>query len=194
MDQKIKEIEKLERALSHIDSARVNINQTFKELKEVILNTEDEIERLAQEKEHLIKVEKEQEKQISGLTSDQMNLLKEYEQVKVELEKFAKVATEGGVMKIEDMKETLSVYRVLLLEIFQSQPHFKILHVLHGDADEMGYEQLKGATGISGVGILHACHELAAASLIDFNTDTKHVKLIRRLFPKRELKLETKFR
>ncbi len=120
-----------------------------------------------------------------------MKLLKEYEQVKEELEKFAKVASDDGIIKLEDMKETLAVYRILLEDIFQSQPHFKVLHVLHGDADSMSFDQLKGATGISGVGILHACHELAAASLIDFDTDTKYVKLIRRLFPKRELKLDT---
>ncbi len=197
MDQKTdedKEIAKLENALGYIDNAQISINQTFKELHKIIKNTESTIEQLAKEKDDLKRIEKEQEAQISGLNSEQMVLLKEYEQVKEELEKFAKIATVDGVVKIEDMKETLSVYRVLLDEIFQSQPHFKVIHVLHGDAEEMDIEQIKGATGIAGVAILRACHELAAAHLIDFDLDTKHVKLIRRLFPKRVLKLENDLR
>ena len=86
---------------------------------------------------------------------------------------------------IENMRATLSIYRVLLEEIYSSQPHFKVLFLLHA-IDEMTADQLKGASGIGGAMILRACHELRRADLIKFDEDTHVAKLIKRFFPKKK--------
>jgi predicted transcriptional regulator len=119
-----------------------------------------------------------------------MIILKEYEGVKEELEKITLMASGEDEFRIEDMRATLSIYRVLLEEIYSSQPHFKVLFLLHGATDEMTVDQIKGASGIGGVAILRAIHELNRAELISFDEDTHVVKLLKRFFPKKIKKTE----
>jgi DNA repair exonuclease SbcCD ATPase subunit len=186
--EEITEIKKLESALDLMNSARSNMNAMFEGMAKIINTTRSTLLSLEDEKKRLEKIKEEQEREISGLTNDQMKLLKEYEQVKEELEKFTKIASGDGEITIDNMKSTLAIYRVLLEEIWQSQPHYRVLYLLHGDAEEMDVEQLKGASGVSGAMILHACHELAKKDLITFDIETKRAKLVRRLFPRRQKK------
>ncbi|MHA1473982.1 MAG: hypothetical protein ACTSQ5_02220, partial [Promethearchaeota archaeon] len=134
---------------------------------------------LEEQKIELEEKAKEQEQEISGLTNDQMILLSEYESVKEELEKITLMASGENEFRIEDMRATLSIYRILLEEIYSSQPHFKVLFLLHGATDEMSIDQ------IGGVAILRAVHELNRAELINFDEDTHVVKLVKRFFPKK---------
>lgn len=158
------ELAKLDIALKQLDDA-----------KDTIKNAKDSI--------------RAQAKEISGLSVQQQALLKEYEVLKGELEKISRVAVGDGMeIKIEDMQAALAIYRVLIEEIWQGQPHFKVLYLLHGDADELHIDKLKGATGISPAMVIHACQELAKVNLVSYDIETKKVKLIKRLFPKREKK------
>lgn len=179
-----KEIKKLDAAKMIMQSAQKNMIEMFGGIEKIIENTKTSFINLDAEKSRLDQIRKEQENKISGMTDEQAKLLKEYEAVKEELEKFTRMAVADGEVRIEDMKATLTIYRILLEEIWQSQPHFKVLWLLHGDQEEMDVDQLKGASGIGGAMILHACHELAKANLITFSMETKKAKLIRRLFPK----------
>ena len=194
-DEPSSELKKLEAALDLVFSAEANMKGLFDGLVKIINRTKDNFIALEQQKtileEQKIELEvkaKEQEQEISGLTQDQMQLLKEYESVKGELEKITRMASGEGEFRIEDMRATLSIYRVLLEEIYSSQPHFKVLFLLHGDADEMTVDQLKGASGIGGAVILRSVHELNRANLVSFNEDTHTAKLIKRFFPKRKKK------
>jgi hypothetical protein len=194
-DQEI--LEKLEGALDLVFSAETNMKSLFDGLIQIINNTKNNFISLEHQKkileEQKIELEqkaKKQAKEISGLTNDQMILLKEYEGVKEELEKITLMASGEDEFRIEDMRATLSIYRVLLEEIYSSQPHFKVLFLLHGATDEMTVDQIKGASGIGGVAILRAIHELNRAELISFDEDTHVVKLLKRFFPKKIKKTE----
>ncbi|MHA1584152.1 MAG: hypothetical protein ACTSVU_10170 [Promethearchaeota archaeon] len=182
------ELEKLNAALEVLAESRKDMMGTFNQLEKVIRTTKVTIQDLEQQKSELEQVSKNQEKKISGLNEDQFKLLQEYEQVKEELEKITKLA--GGIetknFNISDMKNTLKLYNVLANKILNFTPHFRILNILHGDAEEMDLETIKESTGINGATVLHACHDLARAKLIEFNVDSKHVQLINRIFPKKE--------
>ncbi|QEE17657.1 hypothetical protein DSAG12_03494 [Promethearchaeum syntrophicum] len=185
-------LRKLEAALDLVFNAESNMKGLFDGLVNIINNTKNNFISLEHQKKILedqkIELEqkaKKQAKEISGLTNDQMLLLKEYESVKEELEKITRMASGEDEFRIEDMRATLSIYRVLLEEIYSSQPHFKVLFLLHGATDEMTVDQLKGASGIGGVAILRAIHELNRAELINFDEDTHVAKLIKRFFPKK---------
>lgn len=183
-----KEIEKINAAVKIMDAAQKNLIEMFRGIETIMGNTKNAIIQLDSEKQNLEKIKNDQANQISGLTDKQKQLLKEYEGVKEELEKFTKMAIAEGEVKIEDMKATLMIYRILLEEIWQSQPHFKVLYLLHGDKEEMTVDDIKSASGVSGAMVLRACHELSKANLISFDMDNKKAKLIKRLFPKKEKK------
>ncbi len=186
-----KEIKKLDAALNIVHTAQKNLTEMFGGIEKIIGNSKKTLLSLEEEKQNLELIKQEQESQISGLTDQQKQLLKEYAAVKEELEKFTRMAVEdGGEIKLEDMQATLAIYRVLLEEIWQSQPHFKVLWLLHGDRDQMTVEQLKSASGISGAMVLRACHELSHANLIEFDPDNKTAKLVRRLFSRKSKKKE----
>ena len=187
------EIQRLNNAMQLLKKAEMKVSDIFDGLAEVIQNTKQDIINLEAERKELREAKEnlqikadQQQKEISGLTNEQKELLKEYEEVKEELEKFTKVATSIGTINLEDMRATLSIYGKLFKEVFASRPHFKILYMLHGDIQSMSLDQLKGAMGIGGALILRACHELANANLIEFDENTHNIKLLKRFFPKRE--------
>ena len=129
------------------------------------------------------------DQKIGSLTEEQQRLLGEYESLKVELKKLAKVAEEAEETEFnfERIKALLTIYAVLIEEIWQGQPHYRILLVLHGDKEEMSREEIKKTTGISGAFVLRAVQELAKVDLVEYNEDTSTVKLKRRLFKREEL-------
>lgn len=187
------EYSKLDSAHTFLHAARSNINEILTNLEKIIDHTRADVtdlelqkKELEIQKRRLEERAKAQEAEITGLTQEQKVLLHEYEQVKVELEKFTKAAAGDSAVKFEDIRASLTIYRVLLEEVYQSQPHFKILLILHGDTEQMNLSQLQLATGFSGTALLYAVHELSRAHLIEFNEDTHMVTLIKRFFPKRE--------
>ena len=118
------ELKKLEAALDLVFSAEANMKGLFDGLVKIINKTKDNFNSLEQQKQiledqkiELEKKAKKQAKEISGLTQNQMNLLKEYEGVKEELEKITRMASGDDEFRIEDMRATLAIYRVLLEEI-----------------------------------------------------------------------------
>ena len=143
---------------------------------------EEETKKLELEKE-------ERDQKIGSLTEEQVKLLDEYQNVKVELEKFMKVAeeAESAEYNFERVRALLSIYSVLVSEIWQGQPHYRILMTLHGEKEEMTREQIKTTTGIGGAFVLHSVQELAKVGLVEYDMDTSTVKLIKRLFPKKAL-------
>lgn len=187
------ELDKLDAALNLLRNTRKNITQLFSELEGIISTTKLDIVELREqqgfleeEKLRLQKRAEEQQKEITGLTQEQHQLLEEYANVKLELEKLTKLASGDENVSIQDMRAALSIYTSLFQEVYSTEAHFKILLLLHGESGEMTIEQLKGASGIEGAVILRACHELHKAKLIKFDFDSKTAKLERRLFPERK--------
>lgn len=177
-----KEKEKLELEKKQLEEAKNKLESEKKLLETEKKKLEEETKKLELEKE-------ERDQKIGSLTEEQMKLLDEYQKVKVELEKFMKVAEEAGEAEynFERVRALLSIYSVLVSEIWQGQPHYRILMTLHGEKEEMTREQIKTTTGIGGAFVLHSVQELAKVGLVEYDMDTSTVKLIKRLFPKKAL-------
>ncbi|MCF2139988.1 MAG: hypothetical protein K9W44_08035 [Candidatus Lokiarchaeota archaeon] len=187
------ELDKLDEALKLVRTTKTNISHLFNELERVISTTKLDIIELREQQEYLeeekIRLQKkaqDQQKAISGLTQEQHQLLEEYANVKLELEKLTKLASGDENVSIQDMRATLAIYTSLFSEVYSTEAHFKILLLLHGESGEMTIEQLKNASGIGGAIILRACHELHKANLIHFDFETKTATLVNRLFPERK--------
>ena len=145
--------------------------------------------KLEESTEKLEKEKQERDQKIGDLTGEQMKLLDEYKKVKVELQKFMTSAEEAehAEFNFERVRALLSIYSVLVSEIWQGQPHYRILMVLHGQKLTMSREEIKNTTGISGAFVLRAIQELAKVGLVEYDMDTNIVKLKKRLFPKNAL-------
>ncbi|MBN1802107.1 MAG: hypothetical protein JW891_11405 [Candidatus Lokiarchaeota archaeon] len=171
-----------------------NLMETIKNrLEKREQQLEEEKERLEQQKKKLeeetkkLELEKqEKDKKIGALNAEQLKLLDEYEKVKIELKKFAQTAAqqEEAELNFEKIQALLSIYRVLIEEIWQGQAHYRILHVLHGAKDSMNRQELKNSTGVAGAFVLRSVQELARVDLIDYDEETGTATLKRRLYPK----------
>ena len=177
-----KEKEKLEQEKIQLEKAKNKLEIEKQLLETEKIKLEEETKKLELEK-------KERDQKIGSLTEEQMKLLDEYKKVKVELEKFMTAAEEAehAEFNFERVRALLSIYSVLVSEIWQGQPHYRILKILHGEKEEMTRDQIKNTTGIGGAFVLHSVQELAKVGLVEYDMDTNTVKLIKRLFPKKAL-------
>ncbi len=176
------EKEKLENEKKQLENEKISLEADKKEL-------ELDKTKLEKEKNTLELEKQERDKKIGALSEEQVKLLDEYERLKVELKKFASAAAEAedAEFNFERIKALLSIYTVLIEKIFQGQPHYRILMVLHGQKLTMSREEIKNTTGISGAFVLRAIQELAKVGLVEYDMDTNIVKLKKRLFPKKAL-------
>ena len=165
-----------------LEDEKNRLEQHEKELVEEKAVLEEETQKLEREKQ-------ERDQKIGAMSEEQVKLLEEYSKVKVELKKFAQASADQEEMELnfDRIQALLSIYRVLIEEIWQGQPHYRVLFTLHGEKEEMTREELKNTTGIGGAFILRSVQELAKVGLLDYNEDTGTAKLIKRLFPKKAL-------
>jgi len=164
-----------------IENSLRSVEDNFKQFIEVLETAKTELGILENEQE-----KQERDQKIGSLTEEQKRLLKEYASLKVELKKFAKLAEEAESqdLDVERITALLSIFRVLVEKIWQGQPHYKVLKVLHGERKVMTREELKNTTGIGGAYILRAVQELANVDLVEHNIDTGTVTLKQRLYSK----------
>ncbi|MFX1571742.1 MAG: hypothetical protein ACFFB0_03260 [Promethearchaeota archaeon] len=176
------EKEKLEHEKMQLEGEKTKLEAEKKQLEFDKLKLEEETEKLEKEKQ-------ERDQKIGSLTEEQMRLLDEYKSVKVELQKFMIAAEEAeeAEYNFERVRALLSIYTVLVSDIWQGQPHYQILKLLHGEKEEMTRDQIKSTTGIGGAFVLHSVQELAKVGLVEYDMDTSKVKLKERLFPKKAL-------
>ncbi|MFW9818075.1 MAG: hypothetical protein ACFFE5_00580 [Candidatus Thorarchaeota archaeon] len=191
-------------ALINLESDKEALSKAKETLENEKKLLEEEKTKLESEKQNLerdkIKLEEETKKlelekherdqKIGSLTEEQMKLLDEYQKVKVELSKFMKAAEEAeeAEYNFERVRALLSIYTVLVSEIWAGQAHYRILLTLHGDKEVMTRDELKTTLGIGGAFVLHSVQELAKVGLVEYDMDTSTVKLKNRLFPKKALK------
>jgi len=179
--------------LSHdkelLESEKEQLEQATIMLEKDKASLESQKQLLETEKQKLEKEKEEKEEKIGELTSEQLRLLDEYKNLKIELKKFMKIAQdqEESEFNFERIKALLSITMLLIQEIWQGQPHYRILLTLHGEREEMTREQLKNTTGISGAMVLRAIHELVKIDLVEYDEERSLVKLKKRLFEKKAL-------
>lgn len=193
-------------ALLTLESDKVELSNEKEKLEKEKIFLEQEKSSLETEKQQLeidkktleegtrkLELEKqEKDQQIGSLTEEQMKLLDEYQKVKVELSKFMTAAeeAENAEYNFERVRALLSIYSVLVSEIWSGQAHYRILLTLHGDKEVMTRDELKTTLGIGGAFVLHSVQELAKVGLVEYDMDTHSVKLIERLFPKKALEVK----
>jgi len=181
-----KDKEQLSRDKELLEGEKLQLEQATKMLEADKSQLELEKANLENEKKKLEQEKQERDQKIGSLTEEQKRLLKEYASLKVELKKFAKLAEEAESqdLDVERITALLSIFRVLVEKIWQGQPHYKVLKVLHGERKVMTREELKNTTGIGGAYILRAVQELANVDLVEHNIDTGTVTLKQRLYSK----------
>ena len=172
-----------------LEQEKNRLEQHEKQLVEEKARLEAHEKQLEEETRNLEKEKLERDQKIGAMTEEQVKLLDEYEKVKVELKKFAQASADQEEMELnfERIQALLSIYRVLIEEIWQGQPHYRVLYTLHGEKEEMTREELKNTTGVGGAFILRSVQELAKVGLLNYDEDTGTAKLIKRLFPKKAL-------
>ena len=190
-------LEEEKEQLSHdkklLESEKQQLELATKGLEADKLKLEKDKSYLEEETKKLAREKQERDQKIGELTGEQLRLLDEYKNLKIELKKFAKIAQdqEESEFNFERIKALLSITMLLIEEIWQGQPHYRILMTLHGDKEEMSREEIKNTTGISGAMVLRAVHELSNIKILEYNEDTSMVKLKRRLFEKKALEKKT---
>ncbi len=177
-----KDKDQLSRDKKTLEAEKIQLEQVKAKLEKDKQTLEEGAKKLELEKQ-------ERDQKIGTMTEEQKRLLKEYEKVKIELSKFAKLAeeAESHELNFERITALLSIFRVLVEKIWQGQPHYRILMTLHGDKETMTREELKNTTGIGGAYILRAVQELANVELVDHDIDTSQVTLRQRLYSKKAL-------
>jgi chromosome segregation ATPase len=181
--------EELSNEKEKLEAEKIRLEVEKARLETEKLQLEVDKKKLEESTEKLEREKQERDQKIGSLTEEQVRLLDEYQKVKVELQKFMKAAEEAEETEFnfERVRALLSIYTVLVSEIWQGQPHYRILLTLHGDKEEMTREEIKTTTGIGGAFVLHSVQELAKVGLVEYDMDNSTVKLIKRLFPKKAL-------
>ena len=184
-----REKELLEGEKDQLEEATKMLEGDKKQLELDKTNLESEKKKLEEATNQLEKEKQERDQKIGSLTEEQKRLLKEYASLKVELKKFAKIAEESqdAELNFGRIKALLSIFRVLVEKIWQGQPHYRVLKVLHGEREVMTRDELKNTTGIGGAYILRAIQELANVDLVEHDIDTGTVTLKQRLYSKKAL-------
>jgi len=177
-----KEKEILQKEKIQLEEEKIKLERETQQLEIDKKNLEGATKKLELEKQ-------ERDQKIGSLTEEQMKLLDEYQKVKVELQKFMTSAAEAenAEFNFERVRALLSIYSVLVSEIWQGQPHYRILKILHGEKESMSREEIKNTTGIGGAFVLRSVQELAKVDLVEYDMDTGITKLKKRLFPKKAL-------
>jgi len=173
--------------LINLETEKVRLEAHEKQLEKEKSRLEATKKQLEEETQKLEKEKQERDQKIGAMSEEQMKLLEEYEKVKVELKKFAQASADQEEMEFnfDKIQALLSIYRVLIEEIWQGQPHYRILETLHGEKEEMTREEIKNTTGIGGAFVLRSVQELANVDLLEYDEDTGTAKLKKRLFPKK---------
>ncbi|MFX1317155.1 MAG: coiled-coil domain-containing protein, partial [Promethearchaeota archaeon] len=172
-----------------LEAEKIQLEDEKSKLEVEKKRLEQDKNKLEEETQKLEKEKQERDQKIGAMTEEQMKLLDEYKKVKVELKKFMQAAAEAeeAEYNFDRVRALLSIYTALVSEIWQGQPHYRILYTLHGDKEAMTREELKNTTGIGGAYILHSVQELAKVGLLEYDMDTGTAKLKKRLFPKKAL-------
>lgn len=174
--------EEIDAALTKVATAREDFSELFQTLTAVLEETKSALNTLAKEKINLEEEKTAADHTIETMTGEQKRLLEEYTLLQEDLKRMSGVVKEADQKEFnfKEVQAVLSIYTVLLEQVWQSQPHFKVLYLLHGQKEEISRQDLANASGISAAMIMRAIFELRNANLVYYDEDTGMVKLVRR--------------
>jgi chromosome segregation ATPase len=154
-----------------------SIKQEVESARQEVKNKDDELNAVSVKLEEL-----RNEKQ--KVAAEDAKMREEYLAVQEQLKKLSGMYQELSAKQDDavNIREILSVYIVLLEEVFQGKPHVRILFMLHGDKPQLSREEIVKAGGFQPAIVLHSIHDLAGANLVKYDMDNDTVELVRKIF------------
>lgn len=181
MAEELKELDEALESMTSISSALASAkNEIQKKIRNLAAEVSDLKEKLKTRSEDT----KHKDELISKLESENKTLKDETGAIREQMSKVSKLYQDLSKEKEDaiDLKELLSIYIVLLEEVFAGRPHAKILYMLHGSTDKLNKESVVQASGFQPAVVLKSIYDLANAKLVDYDMEKTEVKLIRKLY------------
>lgn len=118
-----------------------------------------------------LKLVVEKDKLISSLQDENKHIKEELKSINDQLNSISKLYQEISKEKQDtvNIRDLLSIYIILLEEVFYGRPHAKILYLLHGGKNVIGKDALTKATGFQPAVVLHSIHDLQNAGLVELD-------------------------
>jgi hypothetical protein len=181
LTQRIEEMnniaEQKDAELRNSEEEKNRLRQEVESAKQEVKNKDDELNAVNVKLEEL-----RNEKQKAEAEDAKMR--EEYLAVQEQLKKLSGMYQELSAKQDDavNIREILSVYIVLLEEVFQGKPHVRILFMLHGDKPQLSRQEIVKAGGFQPAAVLHSIHDLAGANLVKYDMDNDTVELVRKIF------------
>ncbi|MFX1486059.1 MAG: hypothetical protein ACFFBS_02955 [Promethearchaeota archaeon] len=178
------ELKELDEALDSITNLGSTLASAKNEIQKKIEDLAGEVSNLKEQLKTRSEDTKHKDELISKLEKENKNLKNETGAIREQMSKISKLYQDISKEKEEtiDLKELLSIYIVLLEEVFAGRPHAKILYMLHGSTDKLNKESVIKASGFQPAVVLKSIYDLANAKLVDYDMEKTEVKLIRKLY------------
>ncbi len=175
--QKDTELRNSEEEKNRLKQESESIKQEVESARQEVKNKDDELNAISVKLEEL-----RNEKQKAAAEDAKMK--EEYLAVQDQLKKLSGMYQELSAKQDDavNIREILSVYIVLLEEVFQGKPHVRILFMLHGDKPQLSRQEIVKAGGFQPAAVLHSIHDLAGANLVKYDMDNDTVELVRKIF------------
>ena len=175
--QKDTELRNSEEEKNRLKQEVESIKQEIESAKQEAKNKDDELNALGVKLEEL-------QSQKQKAEAEDAKMRDEYLAVQEQLKKLSGMYQELSAKQDDavNIREILSVYIVLLEEVFQGKPHVRILFMLHGDKPQLSRQEIVKAGGFQPAAVLHSIHDLAGANLVKYDMDNDTVELVRKIF------------
>ncbi|MFX0067651.1 MAG: hypothetical protein ACFFA1_03680 [Promethearchaeota archaeon] len=178
------ELKELDEALESVNSLNSALASAKNQIQKKIKDLTAEVSTLKEELETRSEDTKQKDELLSRLEKENKSLKDEAGAIREQMSKVSKLYQDLSKEKEEtiDLKELLSIYIVLLEEVFAGRPHAKILYMLHGSKTKLNKESVIKASGFQPAVVLKSIYDLANAKLVDYDMEKTEVTLIRKLY------------
>jgi uncharacterized phage infection (PIP) family protein YhgE len=164
---------------SAIDATKL-IDKTLNQVKNKLGEKDAELGRLRAEIESLKKMEK---KNVE-MEKENIAMKNELQGIKDQLSKISTMYSELSKKKDEaiDVRELLAIYVTLLEQVFAGMPHARVLWLLHGAKNTLTRDEITKTSGFQPAVILKSIFDLQNSKLVQYDTNSQNVRLIRKLY------------
>ncbi|MFX0096362.1 MAG: hypothetical protein ACFE7E_01220 [Candidatus Hodarchaeota archaeon] len=179
-----KELSELDEALESVSSLSSVLTNARNEIQKKIKDLSAQVSTLKEELETRSEDTKQKDELLSKLEKENKTLKGEVGAIREQMSKVSKLYQDLSKEKEEtiDLKELLSIYIVLLEEVFAGRPHARILYMLHGSTTKLNKESVIKASGFQPAVVLKSIYDLANAKLVDYDMEKTELTLIRKLY------------
>ncbi|MHA1409984.1 MAG: hypothetical protein ACTSQY_06725 [Candidatus Odinarchaeia archaeon] len=176
----VKSLERLDKVIQSTEERLTEL----KDIRELITKEISKFEEKVKSLEKELKTASEKDIKISELESENKKLKNEIDDINAQLNKISKLYQEVSHKKEEaiNVRQLLSIYVILLEEVFYGRPHAKILFLLHGDNQSLTREAITKSTGFQPAIVLHSIHDLHNAGLVEYDNEKDVVTLKKRIY------------